>query len=130
MEKLSERPDRHSEQMRSRGDKYFAEWEQEQSYTNPSIRQISKQRRLEMQRLYSQIPEAGIGVTGALKSYMRQILDIRTYLSNDLTPKGIDSIRPIAQQVAQNGEVVEQRVQPVISTIEQVRRQLTSGKKE
>lgn len=125
MEKLSNQLDRHSEKMRARGNEYFSEWES--SYTNPEIRELSERRRIEMREVYTKIPEASIGVRGALKSYLTDITEIKRYLSYDLTPAGIEAIRPIAQRAIIDGESVKEAIKPVLAAIDLVKGEMPQG---
>lgn len=125
MEQLGKRLDMHTEQMRTRGQAYFAEWES--SYTSIEIRQLSEQRRNEMRKIYAKIPEASIGVSGALKSYLTEIKDIQTYLSNDLTPQGVEIIHPVAQRAMKDGDDLKETIKPVLTAIDEVKAEMTQG---
>ena len=125
MEKSGKHLDMHTEQMRARGNEYFAEWES--SYTNPEIRELSERRRIEMRAVYAKIPEASIGVKGALKSYLTDIREIQMYLSNDLTPQGIEAIRPIARRAVNDGESLKETVKPVLAAIDRVKIEVAQG---
>jgi hypothetical protein len=125
MEKLGKQLDRHSEKMRARGNEYFTEWES--SYTNPEIRELSERRRIEMREIYAKIPEASIGVRGALKSYLSDIKEIQRYLSYDLTPVGIEAIRPTAQKAVEDGDNVKEAVKPVLAAIYLVKTEMPQG---
>jgi hypothetical protein len=126
MEKLGKQLDRHSEMMRARGNEYFTEWES--SYTNPEIRELSERRRIEMREIYAKIPEASIGVRGSLKSYLTDIKEIQRYLSYDLTPVGIEAIRPAAQRAVVAGDNVKGSVKPVLAAIDLVKAEMPQGK--
>jgi len=125
MEKLGNQLDRHSEKMRARGNEYFAEWES--SYTNPELRELSERRRIEMREVYAKIPEASIGVKGALKAYLTDIKEIQMYLSYDLTPVGIEAIRPTAQKALVDGENVKEAIKPVLAAINLVKTEMPQG---
>ena|ERR1700674_3098570 len=125
MEKLGKQLDRHTEKMSTRGNAYFAEWES--SYTNPEIRELSERRRIEMREVYAKIPEASIGVKGALKSYLTDIGEIKKYLSNDLTPQGIDAIRPVARRAVTEGDNLKETVKPVLTAIDRVKSEMAQG---
>ncbi|RQW89542.1 MAG: hypothetical protein EHM79_03085 [Geobacter sp.] len=125
MEKLGKQLDRHSEKMRARGNVYFTEWEN--SYTNPEIRELSERRRIEMREVYAKIPEASIGVRGSLKSYLTDIKEIQRYLSYDLTPAGIEAIRPIAQRAVIDGDSVKEAIKPVLAAIDLVKAEMPQG---
>lgn len=125
MEQLGKQLDKHTEKMNTRGNQYFTEWES--SYTNPEIRELSERRRIELRKGYAQIADASIGVKGALKSYLTDIMEIRKYLSNDLTPPAIESIRPVAQTAVKNGENLKETIKPVLTAIDRVKADMTQG---
>jgi len=125
MEKIGKKLDSHTEKMRTRGNDYFMEWES--SYTNPDIREISERRRIEMREVYAKIPEASIGVKGALKSYLTDISEIQKYLSNDLTPQGIVAIGPIAQRAVTDGDNLKVTIKSVLTAIERVKAEMIQG---
>jgi len=128
MEKVGKRLDKHTEKMRSRDNDYFMEWES--SYTSPEIRELSERRRIEMRESYAKIPEASIGVKGALKSYLADIRDIQKYLSNDLTPKGIDAIRPISGRALLDGDSLKESIKQVLTAIDRAKFEMGQGGKE
>lgn len=125
MEKLGKQLDMHTEQMRTRGNDYFVEWES--SYTNPEIRELSERRRIELREVYAKIPEASIGVKGALKAYLTDVREIQKYLANDLTPQGIAAVSPIAQRSATDGDNLKESIKHVLGAIEQVKVEMTQG---
>jgi hypothetical protein len=125
MEKLGKQLDMHTENMSARGNEYFAEWES--SYTNPEIRELSERRRIEMREEYAKIPEASIGVKGALKSYLTDIREIQRYLSNDLTSQGIETITPIAQRAVKDGDNLKETIKPVLAAIDRVKTGMVQG---
>jgi hypothetical protein len=125
MEKSGKQLDTHTEKMRVKGNDYFAEWES--SYTNPEIRELSERRRIEIREGYVKISEASIGVKGALKSYLTDIGEIQKYLSNDLTPQGIESIRPVAQRAMTDGDNLKETVKPVLAAIDRVKIDMVQG---
>ena len=128
MEKLGKKLDKHTAEMKARNRDYFEEWElQGKSYANPQIRELSEQRRADLRQAYSQIPEASIGVKGSLDAYLSDLKGIQTFLSNDLTPKGIEGITPVAQTAMQDGEKLKSAVRPVLSAIDNVKSELARG---
>jgi hypothetical protein len=125
MEKSGKQLETHTEKMRVKGNDYFAEWES--SYTNPEIRELSERRRIEIREGYGKISEASIGVKGTLKSYLTDIREIQKYLSNDLTPQGIESIRPVAQRALTDGDNLKETVKPVLAAIDRVKVDMVQG---
>jgi hypothetical protein len=125
MEKSGKQLDTHTEKMRVKGNDYFADWES--SYTNPEIRELSERRRIEIREGYVKISEASIGVKGTLKSYLTDIREIQKYLTNDLTPQGIESIRPVAQRALTDGDNLKETVKPVLIAIDRVKIDMVQG---
>jgi hypothetical protein len=125
MEKVGKTLDGHADQMRSSGNDYFTQWEG--AYTNPEIREISERRRIEMREIYAKIPEASVGVKGALKSYLTDIGEIRKYLANDLSPQGIEAIKPTAQRAVKDGDDLKASINQVLVAIDGARKEMVQG---
>ncbi len=128
MESLEKRFFEHADKMSTQGKEYFAEWQvQGNAYTNPQIQALSEQRRADLSASFVQISESSVGVKGAFKSYMSDIREIQTYLSNDLTPKGVEAITPVAHQAIADGSGLKEAVHPVLSAIGQARAEMAQG---
>lgn len=128
MEQMGKRLLKHTDEMSARGKDYFEEWDKQgDSYTNPQIRELSEQRRADLAEIYMQIPASSVGVKGAFSAYLSDIKEIQKYLSNDLTPKGIEAITPIAQKAVSDGQLLKEAVMPVLSAITRARAELAPG---
>jgi len=125
MENSGKQLDTHTDRMSVKGNDYFTEWDN--SYTDPEIRELSERRRIEIREGYVKISEASIGVKGSLKSYLTDIREIQKYLSNDLTPQGIESIRPVAQRALTDGDTLREAVKPVLVAIDRVKADMVQG---
>lgn len=118
----------HADKMNAQGKNYFEEWQRQgDAYVNPEIAALSDQRRSEMNAYYVAIAEASAGVKRTAKAYLSDILEIRTYLSNDLTPKGIETITPVAQKAITDGENLKAAAVPVVTAIQAARAELAHG---
>jgi hypothetical protein len=128
MAKAGEKLFEHADKMSAQGKEYFEEWRtQGNTFTNPEIQALSEQRRADLNAVFAQIAESSVGVKGALKSYLSDISEIEAYLSNDLTPKGIEAITPIARTAIGEGEKLKAAVNPVLSAIGNARSELEQG---
>jgi hypothetical protein len=128
MDNLEQQFAKHAEEMRSRGKEYFAEWKQQGTeYTNPEIRELSEQRRAALGEIYRGIAEASLGVNSAFKAYMSDLKEIQTYLSNDLTPKGVEAIIPSTDKVVRDGESLKNAVNRVQTAIDRARGEMAQG---
>jgi len=128
MEDLGKRLLEHSDKMSAQGQGYFAEWEKQgNTYTNPDIQAASEQRRADLSTYFVKLSEASVGVKGASKAYLSDIREIQTYLSNDLTPKGVEAITPITLKAVDDGNSLKVAVDPVVSAIGSIRAELAQG---
>lgn len=118
----------HSDKMSAQGKEYFEEWrKQGNAYSNPEIQALSEQRRADLSAVFVRISEASVGVKGAFKAYISDNREIKTYLSNDLTPKGVESITPVAQKSVTDGNNLKAAVNPVLTAIDNARAEMAQG---
>jgi uncharacterized protein YhaN len=128
MEKKGNRLLEHVEKMHDQGKEYFEEWRSEgNAYANPQIAALSEQRRADLSAVFAEISSSSVGVKGNLKTYMSDIKEIKTYLSNDLTPKGIESIAPVSGKAISDGESLKSAVDPILHALDNAERELAPG---
>lgn len=130
LEKEGNRVLRRMEEMKSQSKEYFAEWEKQGSaYSNPRIRELSEERRLKLAETYARVPAAGAGIKVSYLAYLSDLKEIQKYLSNDLTPQGVASITPVAQNTTPDLEALKASLQPVIAALEEIKAELHGGTK-
>lgn len=118
------------DEMKLRNNQYFSEWEKEgDSFTNSEIRELSEQRRSKLAETYARVPAAGSGIKGSYHAYLTDLKEIQKYLSNDLTPKGIEGITPVANRSVQDLNALKASLTPVIAAMDEINAELYSGKK-
>ena len=121
---------KHIEEMKLRNKEYFTEWEKQGDvYTNPQISALSEERRIKLAEIYAQVHTAGGGVRNAYLAYQTDLKEIQRFLSNDLTPKGIETITPVVNKTSQDLDVLRESIKPVISALDGIKAELYSGKK-
>jgi len=129
LEKEGNRAIKRLDEMKLNSREYFAEWEKQGiAYKNPEIRELSEERRLKLAEIYARIPAANAGVKVSYLAAMADLKEIRTYLSNDLTPKGIEAITPVATKTIQDLESLKVSLYPVISALDEIKPELYGGK--
>lgn len=118
------------DEMKARNKEYFAEWEKQgNAYTNPEIRELSEERRSELAAIYARVPEASVGVRGAYIDYLTDLKEIQLYLSNDLTPKGIEAITPVTEKNKLHLDALKKSLRPVITALDEIKSELYNKKK-
>lgn len=109
----------HVDEMQARGKDYFAEWKKEgEKYDNPEIQALSEQRRADLGAVYDRIAANSVGVKTAFRTYVSDLQEIRTYLSTDLTSKGLDAIAEVSRKVVRDGADLKYAIKNVQTAIE------------
>lgn len=130
LDKNGKREIKRMDEMKARSKEYFTEWEkQDNAYKNPEIRELSEDRRNKLALIYARVPEATAGVRGAYLDYMKDLKEIQIYLSNDLTPSGIETITPVTRKTVQHLDVLKASFRPVIAALDEIKAELYNGKK-
>lgn len=128
MQKVGNALIKHTDEMTVLGNDYFMEWQKSgNAYTNPAIQKLSQEKRNELLKTFSQMSQASPGVKGQLNAYLSDIEQIRLYLSNDLTPKGIMAIDSVAQKAINDGNNVKTSVQPLLEATAHARAEMSTG---
>lgn len=118
------------DEMKANSKEYFSEWDKQGvAYKNPELSALSEERRSKLAEIYARVPAAGAGVKSSYLSYVTNLKEIKLYLSNDLTPKGVDTVTPIAQRAVQDMAVLNESLKPVMSALDEIQAELYSGKK-
>lgn len=118
------------DEMKVNSKEYFGEWEKQgDTFTNPEIRELSQQRRSYLAEVYARVPAAGAGIKGSYHDYLTDLQEIKKYLSNDLTPQGIEGITPVAKKSVRDLDSLKLSLQPVIAALDEIKAELYSGKK-
>jgi len=95
----------HFNALKSNGDAYFDNWDTSGTqYINPEIQSRSNERRAEVYGAYELIKANSAGVQEAFQAYVIDVREIETFLANDLTRQGINSISSTANTTIRNGE--------------------------
>jgi hypothetical protein len=130
LDRQGERALKRVDEMKTNSAEYFAQWDKQGiAYTNSQFREASEERRRKIADIYAQVPAAGAGIRGAYMAYMADLKEIQLYLSNDLTPNGVQAITPVANKTVQNLDVLKGSLKPVISALDEINAELYSGKK-
>lgn len=91
--------------MMGNGDAYFDDWDTSGTqYVNPEIQSRSDKRRAEVYGSYELVKASSAGIREAFQAYVIDVKEIETFLANDLTRQGVNSISSIANATIRNGE--------------------------
>ncbi|MCC5942128.1 MAG: hypothetical protein JJU37_11365 [Balneolaceae bacterium] len=126
IEKMEKDFSKHADQMTKSGKAYFEAWDKDKNrYDNPELQRNSDERREALGEIYDRIGENNRGVKEAFKIYVSDVTEIETYVSNDLTTKGITSIASLSDKTVRNGNHLKNEMENLQAAIEDARAEMT-----
>ncbi len=130
LEKEGKKMNKRVEEMKSQSKEYFGEWEKQgDTFTNTEIRELSAERRNKLAEIYARVPASASGIKGTYLAYLTELKEIQKYLSNDLTPKGVETITPVANKSIQDLDALKVSLRPVIFALDEIKAELYHVKK-
>jgi len=103
-EKVAARTRRTGQTIREKQADYIAQWQKESAeITNPQIKAATEARQAEVRTKLSNLSQTGRTAGDLYDPFISDMRDIRTYLSNDLTPGGVKKIQPTIEKARQDG---------------------------
>ena len=119
---------KHADEMTKSGKTYFDAWDKNKNqYDNPEIQRSSDARRAALGRTYDKIGENNKGVKEAFRTYVSDVTEIESYISNDLTTKGITSIASLTDRTVRNGNQLKNELRNLQSAIEDARAEMAQS---
>lgn len=101
---------------------YFSEWQAEnQEFESARLQDLAESRRSEVQSNYEDILVERDGIEEQLSQYVANNDELRSYLSNDLTAQGIETVTPLIEEVIEDSNRLRQRLASVQATVEDTR---------
>jgi len=96
---------RRAEQAKAESTDYFRAWAGSLPLIkNDELRERSEARLRDSRSRFDGIIQAGLDAAAAYEPFIGRLRDQWNYLTHDLNPSGIESLRPDAQQFAEEGE--------------------------
>jgi len=109
------------EKAKSEGAKLFDDWTKRlDTITDPDIRAASEKRRNDLQEALTTVTEEAEPCLTELEAFVVTATDLDTYLSQDLTPAGIDGISDKAESLARSAESINGSLDGVLETTTEV----------
>ena len=102
---------KHSDKMTKSGKTYFEAWDKDKNqYDNPDIQRRSDERHAALGRIFDKIGENNKAVKEAFRTYVSDVTEIESYMSNDLTTKEITSIASMSDKTVRNGKLLKNKL--------------------
>lgn len=118
---------KHADDMAMKGKQYFDTWEKELSnIINSELRSKGKERRGEVSNTFSRITNLAQKVQSTYQPFISDLTDIKTALGNDLTTRGIVSMKPYITKANENAKIVMTKLQALADDVDRVTNALSS----
>ncbi len=115
--------------MRERGKAYFDQWEaQLASVKSEEIRNLAQQRKATLQETFGKIKDTAQDTKDAFPLFLSDLKDLRTALSEDLTPQGIDAAKDIFLKTKNSGAELQKSLDKLIVEMNSVVAAITAAK--
>jgi len=117
----SESLKRQTDMMRQSRDSYFGAWEEKvEEINNPTIRASAEARRKRLRDAHEQIVTASGEARDAYVPFMKDLQDIRKYLSTDLSRSSVADLKDAAAKVQVDGRAVRGKIDAIIATLDNI----------
>lgn len=115
-----------SDDMRARSKEYQTKWQEEMSkVSNPDLKAAAQARAAKVQGRYAMISAKSQDAKAAYDPFIRDLKDLQTYLSNDLTPAAVQAASPVFDKVKASGQVLKQKLTAVQQELDDVAAELS-----
>jgi predicted nucleic acid-binding Zn-ribbon protein len=117
------------EKARTEGAKLFEEWSKRlDTITDPDIRSSSEKRRDDLQKALAGVTDETAPAMADLDAFVTSAKDLQTYLSQDLTPAGIDAISGKSKDLSKSAQSISEDLDDVIEAVAKVSTQFATAK--
>jgi chromosome segregation ATPase len=107
-EKAAARVRKSGQTIREKEAEYLAEWQRQAAeITNPQIKAATQARQAEVKDTLANLSQTGKTAGDAYDPFISNMKDIRTYLSNDLTPGGVKRLEPTIEKARRDGAALQ-----------------------
>ncbi len=123
--------ERRGQEMREKGDAYFANWEQQLAeLKNPQIRALAQQRRDKLWNAFNNIKSVAEPLKAQFDPWLSDVKDLQTYLNNDLTIEGVDAAKSQIAKTRSDGQQVVKSMDALIAELNSIAAAVTPAKVE
>ena len=107
-EKTAAQARKSQQTIREKEAEYFAEWQRQATeIANPQIKAATQARQAEVKSTLASLSQTGKAAGDAYNPFISNMKDIRTYLSNDLTPAGVKRLEPTIEKARRDGATLQ-----------------------
>ena len=113
-------------QMKSQGEAYFRQWEEQLAQVNnPQIKQLAKERKAKLWEAFDSIKKVAEPLQTKFDPWLADLKDLQRYLSNDLTVAGVDASRNLFAKAKADGAEVDKAMDALVAELNTIAATLT-----
>jgi uncharacterized protein YoxC len=125
----AENAKKQAEDMRTRGQAYFQQWEKElAAVQSEDIRKRALERKAKLQETFDSIKEVAQAAKTSFEPYSSDLKDLKTALGLDLTVQGIDAVKKQFKKTKAEGMEVQKNLDALIAELNTVVAAITANK--
>ena len=115
--------------IRASADKLFTEWEARQRRsTDADLKEHSEERRAELAKSLEKVMKASRSVMEETKSFVTANTDLMTYLSQDLTPDGIEAVASKAKAQTKAANSINEEIDTLVEAAAEASSEFATAK--
>jgi hypothetical protein len=131
LESAAAKARKRAQDMKERGQAYFAEWEQQLAQiNNPEIKNLAMQQRAKLQATFENIKKVAEPLKAQFDPWLSDLKDLQKYLSNDLTISGVDAAKSLFARTQAESLEVQKSMDALVAELNTVAATLTPAKVE
>jgi hypothetical protein len=116
--------------MKAAGQAYFKQWEKQmEGINNPEIRELAEKRKAKLTETFGKIAPLLQNAKADFDPFMSDLVDLRTFLSNDLTVNGVDAAKDIFKKTRDHGAKLQGSLDDLVAEMNSISATLTPAKK-
>jgi chromosome segregation ATPase len=107
--------------MQARGQEYQAKWKAEMATVDsPELKAAAEARAAKVGQRYAEITAKAQEARAAYEPFIKDLKDLQTYLSNDLTAPAVQAAAPAFQRVQASGQTLNQKLDALSKELDAV----------
>lgn len=108
---------------------FTSEWEKGiQVIKNEDLRQRAVERREAVVARFAEVAEVADEGKQEFEPWMEKVLDLRSYLENDLNPSGVDSVSDVVREISDGATSVHESITTLLEELDEIAEAIAAAK--